>query len=82
MSQDRLLKFLKLPARLDPELLGEGCSRGTVGLECLRLAAGPVEGDHQQFAQPLAQRMLGDEALELAHQLRVPAQLQVGAQND
>ena len=46
-------------------------ARVAVGLERLGLAAAAVEGEHQLAAEPLAERMLGHERLELAHQLGV-----------
>ena len=44
-----------------------------VGLERLGLAPGAVEREHLLAAQPLAQRMLADERLELAGDLGVAA---------
>ena len=53
-------------------------ARRPVGLERLRLAARAVQREHQLAAQPLAQRVLGDERLELADELGVPPQREVG----
>ena len=69
---------LQLLARLEPELVGELALRLAVGAERLGLPAGAIEREHQLAAQPLAQRMLGDERVELADQLRVPARGEIG----
>ena len=47
--------------------------RVAVGGERVGLAAGAVEREHQLPAQPLAQRVVLDERLELAHELGVEA---------
>ena len=39
---------------------------------------GAVEGEHELPAQPLAQRVLGDEGLELADELGMAAELELG----
>ena len=78
MAQDRLLEALQRLTRLQAELLHQLRSRQPVGLERLRLAIGPVEREHQLAAQPLPQRVLADEPLELAHQVGVAAVLEVG----
>ena len=44
-----------------------------VSLERLGLASRPIQREHQLPAQALAQRMLGDERLELAHELAMAA---------
>ena len=67
------MQLAELAAGLDPELIDERAPRALIGVERLGLAAAPVEGEHQLAAQPLAQRVLGDERLELAGQLGVPA---------
>ena len=54
-------------AGLDAELVDEHRAGVAVGAERVRLAAGPVEGRHQETAGALAERMLGDQLLELAH---------------
>ncbi len=57
-------------AGLDPELVEEGCARCPVRVERLGLAARAVEREHQLRSERLTQRMLGDERLELRHELR------------
>ena len=78
LAQDPRLQVLQAPARLDAELADERAARVLVGLERLRLAARAVEGLHQQLTRPLAQRLLGDERLELRDDVGVPPELGVG----
>ena len=70
LAQDPRLQLLQAPAGLDAELVDERAARILVGLERLRLASRAVEGLHQQLAWPLAQRLLGDERLELGDDVR------------
>ena len=72
-----LLELPQLGARLDPELVERG-PRVAVRLQRLRLPARAVQREHQLAAQPLAMRMLRDQRLQLADELGVPAQRQVG----
>ena len=53
-------------------------SRPAHRLQRVGLAAGPVEGDHQVGAQPLAKGMLGDEGAHLADEVGVPPAGQLG----
>ena len=69
MGEDRALQFLQLGPGLETELAVEELSALPVGLEGLRLAAGAVEREHQEPAQPLAMRMLADQRFELGHEL-------------
>ncbi len=77
LSQDPPFEQPQLGARLEPELVERG-ARGAVGLERLRLPARPVERQHQLPAQPLALRLLRDQDLELADELGVTAEREVG----
>ena len=61
-----------------PKLVDERLPRRAVGLERLGLPPGAVEREHQLAAQALAQRVLGDERLELGHERRVPAERELG----
>ena len=78
LAKDRRVELLERRARVDAEPVDERTARALVRLERLRLASGAVEREHQLRPQALAQRMLGDERLELAHELRVPARLELG----
>jgi len=64
--------------RLQAELLQEQFPHLPVGLECLGLAAAAVQGEHELAAEPLAQRLLADQALQLTDQLAAGAEGQVG----
>ena len=64
-------------ARLDPELVDECAPSLLVGVQRLGLASATVEGEDQLRAQPLAQRILLDEPLQLAGQLVVPTGFEV-----
>ncbi len=75
--QDPLLELGQFGAGVDAQFLGEQPARVGVHRECLRLPAAAVEGDHQQFAQALAQRLRGGERGQLGNRLRVAAELQV-----
>ena len=77
LGQDLLLELPQRRARLEPELV-ERRPRVAVGLERLRLPARAVEREHQLPAQTLAVRMLGDQRLELADELRVAAEREIG----
>ena len=63
------MELAQLPARLDAELVDERPSGGLVDVERLGLPTAPVEREHQQRAEPLTQRMLGGERLELRDQV-------------
>ncbi len=78
LAQDRRLQRSQLRRRLDAEPVDERGVRGPVGVERIGLTPAAVEGEHLLAAQPLAQRMLVHERLELAGDLRVPAAGQVG----
>ena len=70
MGEDRVLQVPQLDSRLETQLAVEELSAFPVGLEGLRLAAGAVEREHQEPAQPFAKGVLADKRFELGHQLR------------
>ena len=78
LAQDPPLQLLQRLSRLDTELVDERAPRVLVDVERLRLAPRPVERQHQLGAQSLAQRVLGDERLELAGEAAVTSERQVG----
>lgn len=45
--------------------------------ERIRLTAGTIEGEHQLPAKPLAQRLLGDEPLEIGDHLAVAPECEI-----
>jgi hypothetical protein len=71
LCQDRSLELLKRPPRLEPEPLDQFAASIPIGLQRAGLAPAAVQREHQLAAQPLAQRMLANERLKLAHQPRV-----------
>jgi hypothetical protein len=75
--QNSALEPLQRQVRLEAELLDERLPRFLVGAQRVRLAAGPVQREHQLPAQTLAERVLGDERLELADCLIVAAEREV-----
>jgi hypothetical protein len=68
---------LQRRARLDPEVADECLPRLSVAAQRICLPARAVEREHQLPAQALAQRMVGDERVELADQLLVQAAREV-----
>ena len=77
LPQDRALQALKLGAGDDAELPCEGAPGILVGLKCLGLASGTVEREHELGTQPLPERMVGHQHLQLPHNLCVVAQREV-----
>ena len=65
-------------ARLDAELVDERGPRRAEGLERLRLPAAAVQGEHQLAAQALSQRVLARQRLQLADELVVAADREIG----
>ena len=78
LAQDRRVQRLQRGARLDAELVDAAPPRVLVGAQRLGLAARAVEGEHELAAQALAQGVRGDERLELADELGVAAELELG----
>ena len=63
---------------LDAELLDQQAARLLERLQRVGLAARPVQRDHLLAAQTLAQRVLGDQPVELRDHETVPPERQVG----
>ena len=63
---------------LQPQLVRQHLARIAVGGERVGLATAAVERQHQLRAQRLAQRMLRHERLQLADQVRMAAEREVG----
>ena len=78
LAQDVRLQSLKRRARSEAELLIQRAARLVVGLESVGLAPGAVERQHQLPPQPLAQWVVADQRLQLAHQLGRSAECEVG----
>ena len=62
----------------NPELLVESAARPLVHVERVGLPSRPVQSEHQQAAQALAQRVLPEQPLELPDDVRLPAEAQLG----
>ena len=80
MQEDRLLEALKSLARVEAELVAQCRARFLHHGERVRLATRPVQGEHQQLSQPLAQRVVPDERLQLGDRLTVSTDREVGLQ--
>ena len=78
VGEDPLVQPAQLGAGLDADLLDERRARLPVRLQRLRLPPGAVEREHPLAVQALAQRVLGDQPVELADQLGVAPGRQVG----
>ena len=73
LAQHGVVERAQLGAGLDADLLDQHAARVAIGLERLGLTSGAVQREHALGVQPLGQRMLGDEPLELPDQLPVAA---------
>ena len=69
MVEDGSLEPAELRARFEAELVTERAPGRLVLAERVGLAAGPVQRQHQQLADPLPQGMLVGEGLELGGDL-------------
>jgi hypothetical protein len=70
--QDPPLQLAQLACRLEAQLLAKAAAQLRVQVERLRLAAAAVEGEHRQRVQPLSQRLLDHQALQLRQHLKQP----------
>ena len=78
LVEDGGLEPTERRARLDTQLVCEHTPGLAIGLERVRLPARAVERDHELASQPLVERMLRDERLELADQLEMTSQGKLG----
>ena len=78
LAQDCLLELTQLARGIDPELVHERTPSVLIDLERLRLPTRAVEREHQLCTQPLAQRMLANERLQLANERGLAALGEVG----
>src|SRR5439155_9474528 len=78
LLEDAPLELPQLSARLEAELVHKPAPARLVGGERIRLPRGPIEAEHQLGEQTLPERVLGDEPLELTHQLRAAPELELG----
>ena len=78
MVEDSALELPQWFARLQAELLGKHVPPLAVNVERLGLPPRTVEREHQLAAQPLAERFLADERLQIRDDFGVAPQCQVG----
>jgi hypothetical protein len=78
MSEDRLLKAIELGSRPQAELSVERQHGVAIGLQGGPLATRAVQSQHQLGAEALPQRVVCDQALELAHQLHSATKRKLG----
>ena len=78
MAEDRGLEVLEPLVWVEAELVEQRCAGVAVGGEGVCLAAGAVEGEHEQPAQVLAHGLVADEGFELGDGLGVAAQGELG----
>ena len=71
LAQDGVVQAPQLQARLDPDLFHQRAPGVPVGLECLSLATAAIERDHLLRVQPLTQRVLGQDRLDVTDDLLV-----------
>src|SRR5581483_239289 len=74
LAEDRLLELPERRTGLEAELGDEGAPRVGEDPERLRLPARAVEREHLLAAEPLPQRVLRRQRLELGRECRVPAE--------
>ena len=77
LAQDRLVQPPQLGAGLDADLLDQRGARLTVRLQRLGLAARAIQREHALRVQPLAQRLLRQQRLELRQHLAVAPGVEV-----
>ena len=76
LPEDRLGEGPQLRRRVDAQLVGQPAAQPVVERERVRLPPAPVERDHEQPVQPLAQRVQGRQPLQVGDRLAVPAELE------
>ena len=78
MCQDRALDTLERRARLDAEFFHHRPAGRLVSGQRFWLPPAAVQGNHQLPLQPLAQRVLGNQRLQLANNVGVMAEREIG----
>ncbi len=80
LREDPRLELRDLRRRVDAELLGEEAPPGSGDAERLGLPTGTVEGEHEQGANPLAQRVRLEQRLEVGNRGGVRAEGDLGVE--
>ena len=78
LIQDGGLQLAQVGPGLDPQLLCQDAPRALEGRQRVPLPAGAIQREHQLTPEPLSERMLGDERLELGDQLGRSARGEIG----
>ncbi len=78
LVQDLVFEPLQRGAGVEPELVAEHAPRFLEGLQGVRLSSRAVQREHQLCAKALAERMFGDEPLQLENDLVLAAELELG----
>ena len=78
LTEDRGLEVLELRAGFDPELFDERRPGGAIRLQGIGLPFGAVEREHQLPAEPLAERLLCNQRLELRDEVGMAAEEEIG----
>ena len=80
VGEDRPLQLAQFGARLQAQLVDQTLPAAAVHLQGVGAPAGPVQRPHQLAAQPLPQRVLGDQAGQFGDELLVAAERQLVGQ--
>ncbi len=78
VDEDVMLEVAHRPRRLDPDLGDETLAVRGARAERFGGAAAPVQRQHQRHHEPLAQRVLADEALQLGDELAGQPETEIG----
>jgi len=78
VGEDRVLQRPQLRPRVETEFVDEDSARILEGPEGVGLAAGAVQGEHQEPVEPFTQRMVRAQRRQLGDQFCMFAELQVG----
>ena len=74
LRQDLLLQSTKIGSRIDAEFVNQDRSRAAEGPECICLTPRPVEREQQLSLQTLTERVLVDQAAQLAGEFPMATQ--------
>ena len=78
LLEDPPLELLQCGSGLEAERLHERGASLTEPRQRVRLPAGAIQGDHQVPAEAFVERVVEHELLELRHELRAAAELELG----
>ena len=67
------MKGAQLGAWLNVDIPGEQSSDPLIGVQRIGLSAAPLQGEYEQFPQPLARRMFVDQARQIGGRIVAPA---------